>query len=1092
MLALSLLSRGHGKLVQSKQRLEVYFEPEDYLNWKSPEDYVLVSRPQDGHSAEQHSWSLFLPKTFSTRKGALILYSEGLAIPAWTPRERRKDVSRPTGHRERLALELHTLQDLQEAILAYGRTQRQQGHTWQPYLYFRRQSESQAQRQIQPGYSAKRYLRGFLRTWSPDATYRLHRAGYIKDSVLLQDTRPSMPKYLRFQQDLSGAPPRYQLLPVFPPFWIQQGKSFQQGEQGPDEGEAVAAGHMHQGSPAKCQGGQGTPLLPHREAGTQAEDTSAEGGPPVHASEKSHSEETRRPRRKALGQAHISPPWLLGDKSNPAPHAGTFPSRTADLSHKKGTKERCKARGSHLFPELPAERHLFPLVASVTASKHSSPGEAKEKKAPKALKLPPILEEPPRILDPLSSQFKVNEPPTELFIIPMEIHFHTPHPPKEKACKRGPELPLRRLHEQDLLGRPRPRAIHVRLPVPPDDALSEDAAPSLGPLPPITGKTSLESQGSPGTPGRGEMPPSAQHTQAPAAGPVYESVQSNVIPEEEGACVQHLQEANAASGTGLPRHLRGSSPLTRTAEKQGSPPSLEAKAQKVGTPQSSMDEEPRWLDRRALHVDMMPLLQVQHSLCSWGSHRQSASGFQGQAQGAQRRTAGSLSGPELCRARSQHFHLWIFLFCLAQESGEDQDSHEDQEEAPGENDRDGSQEPEPGCVPHTHTSAALAGHIQTLKTGTMENTGGGAGAPRLHSGLPGPAPEPPAPLSPRAEPGPTERKQRARRSPAGAPAEKELTDKTKRKKKAEAEKSRKPAGQTAGPEPGTRVADPAEGRSEDAKAQRKSAPIARGGSPGARRRRKAELGGPNCTGSEGSEGAPSGDLLPARPGASKVSVDATSATTQEKAARDRLHALKAERRLQEVVKRRRAQDEQRRGQQEPLEGEEAAGLRQRLSEEPSSRRPSLEERRPQEEAAAERRRAAQDRARLQREELRRALQEAQRRRQQEMAARAEAEKQRQKELEIQAAAEEHKHLAEMAKEEQPDFQWQRQVAEKALLQDEERRQQEAAARPALEDADEQAQEQASISQLKLNPRTTCPKGFSQTSSCSSSESSSTI
>lgn len=64
------------------------------------------------------------------------------------------------------------------AVLILGcRPQRQQGHTWQPYLYFRRQSESQAQRQIQPGYSAKRYLRGFLRTWSPDATYRLHRAG---------------------------------------------------------------------------------------------------------------------------------------------------------------------------------------------------------------------------------------------------------------------------------------------------------------------------------------------------------------------------------------------------------------------------------------------------------------------------------------------------------------------------------------------------------------------------------------------------------------------------------------------------------------------------------------------------------------------------------------------------------------------------------------------------------------------------------------------------------------------------------------------------------------------------------------------------
>lgn len=28
MLGLSLLSRGHGKLVQDKQKLEVYFEPE--------------------------------------------------------------------------------------------------------------------------------------------------------------------------------------------------------------------------------------------------------------------------------------------------------------------------------------------------------------------------------------------------------------------------------------------------------------------------------------------------------------------------------------------------------------------------------------------------------------------------------------------------------------------------------------------------------------------------------------------------------------------------------------------------------------------------------------------------------------------------------------------------------------------------------------------------------------------------------------------------------------------------------------------------------------------------------------------------------
>lgn len=94
---------------------------QDYLNWKSPEDYVLVSKPKEEGSANPHTWSLFLPKTFSTRKGALILYSEGLALSAWTPEERRQGPHRPRGHRKRPGLELRTLQDLKKAILAYGR-----------------------------------------------------------------------------------------------------------------------------------------------------------------------------------------------------------------------------------------------------------------------------------------------------------------------------------------------------------------------------------------------------------------------------------------------------------------------------------------------------------------------------------------------------------------------------------------------------------------------------------------------------------------------------------------------------------------------------------------------------------------------------------------------------------------------------------------------------------------------------------------------------------------------------------------------------------------------------------------------------------
>ncbi|EHH21588.1 hypothetical protein EGK_04693, partial [Macaca mulatta] len=555
MFTLSLLSRGHGKLGQDKQKLEVYFEPEDYLNWRSPEDYVPVSKPQDENNANQHSWSLFLPKTFSTRKGALILYSEGLAISAWTPKERRKGLYRPKGPWRKLDLELHTLQDLQEAILAYGRQQGQQDRAWQPYLHFRSQLESQAQRQIQPGHSAKRYLRGLLRTWPPDAMYRLWCAGYIKDSVLLQDSQLNVPKKLRPQQDLSGVPPKYHLLPVFPSFWIQQGKSFEQ-------------------------------------------DTSIENHLRLYASKERYNEKTQQTFRKAFGHGHIDYSCLPSDKSHITFCGGTFPNRKADLSDKQRNVKRHKARSGHLLQALPAERCFFPPVASATGSGIITPGEVKKEKAPKALKLPPISEEPPRVLEPLKSQFKANEPPTELFIFPVEIHYH----PKEKAHRRGaphPKSEPERSEEARPVWKPplkpvsleTPRELTVHLPVDAgrdtlspqdDDAPPHDAAPPLDLLPPIKGKKSPKSQNgldSPRTSGRSSPPclphmrasrralPAAQdssdptlghfllgpdgeevclslpgqtQTEALPSGKAYESVNSNISYKEDGPSSQHF------------------------------------------------------------------------------------------------------------------------------------------------------------------------------------------------------------------------------------------------------------------------------------------------------------------------------------------------------------------------------------------------------------------------------------------------------------------------------------------------------------------------------------------------------------------------
>lgn len=87
--------------------------------------------------------------------------------------------------------------------------QREQDRAWQPYLHFRSQPESQGQRQMQPGYSAKRYLRGLLRTWPPDTMYRLQCAGqwgygrtYMLRCpawILMWEYFPSSPETLEFQ-----------------------------------------------------------------------------------------------------------------------------------------------------------------------------------------------------------------------------------------------------------------------------------------------------------------------------------------------------------------------------------------------------------------------------------------------------------------------------------------------------------------------------------------------------------------------------------------------------------------------------------------------------------------------------------------------------------------------------------------------------------------------------------------------------------------------------------------------------------------------------------------------------------------------------
>ncbi|XP_031223489.1 uncharacterized protein KIAA2012 homolog isoform X16 [Mastomys coucha] len=1054
MFTLSLLSRGHGKLVQNKQKLEVYFEPEDYLNWKSPEDYVLVSKAQNGDSASQHSWNIFPPKTFSTRKGALILYSEGLAVSAWTPRERRR------GPRKKPDLGLHTLQDLKEAILAYGRRKRKQDSAWRPYLYFRSKPESQSQRQIQPGFSAKRYLRGLLRTWPPDTVNRLQCAGHIKDSVLLQDSRLGIPKNLRPQQDLSGVPPKYHLLPVIPSFWIQQRSSYAQGL---DEGEIDI--YMDQGSVAQNHSNQETPLMALRkqlwqEDETRAEDTSRESHLHVHASEQRHNGKSQPPSRKVLGRASFSYPQLPSDKSLFMFYCGAFPDNQRNVKPHK-------ARGSCLSREPPVERHLFPPLASAIGSEQNTLEKTKKKKAPRTLKLPPVSEEPPRVLKPLRSRHKGNEPPMELFVIPMEIHFHAPQPPKEKARGRGVQHPESEPEEAAPLRRPpmkhlyleRPRGITVHLPMDSSqdtpspqedgDTLAQNMNQPLGILPMVKGKKSPEIQRDMDrtrTSGF-NSPTGCPNERAPPAGP--EDSRDPTLkhfllsPDGENIC------------------------LTLA---------------------------------RLMGTEALPLGQAHVG-------------------------AGASLHGNLCETSSR-----LAQAAQSQERGDELHSHEEPG-GPLKGNAEGSQDPEPRKETLGPLSTSLAEYKQPFEADTLKNMDRDYNVHHPHRGPIEHEPAFPKKLgSETLSLLPRKKKKRRskllnQKTLMAINHGRDLVKKAKRKKRTKTHQAKAPKKKREGR--GLGQAEAAGGKPKRSKTKKKSELIPKEKKLGNKMKRThkertmemaAGLSKSDITDSKEAGGTSRQGLLRSRSAAgqlrsrsaakqfsleldaldSQVAIDGRLSPTQntditsdmeseeerghgdpskalqdkkqqEKASRDKIRIEMAEMRWLEVEKKRREQEELIRLHHEQLEKaekmkEDLELEQQRRTEEIRLRKQRLEEERQQQEEAERKRRlqlqAARERARQQQEELRRKLQEIQRKKQQQETERAEAEKQRQKELEMQLA-EEQKRLMEMAEEERLEYQRQKQAAEEKARQEaeERRKQEEEAAKLALEEATKLAQEQ---------------------------------
>ncbi|XP_034430569.1 uncharacterized protein KIAA2012 homolog [Hippoglossus hippoglossus] len=126
--SLSLLSRGCGRLISSKRnpgrhdgRLDVCFTPQDYYIWKSQEPLLHLSN--SGRLLVKAESTL--PKTYSTRRGPLLLYSQDLVSTeskcGSVAGNRKKRVVQH--YSQQVEQQLSTLKELTSAILSYSNNQ---------------------------------------------------------------------------------------------------------------------------------------------------------------------------------------------------------------------------------------------------------------------------------------------------------------------------------------------------------------------------------------------------------------------------------------------------------------------------------------------------------------------------------------------------------------------------------------------------------------------------------------------------------------------------------------------------------------------------------------------------------------------------------------------------------------------------------------------------------------------------------------------------------------------------------------------------------------------------------------------------------
>ncbi|KAM8934105.1 uncharacterized protein KIAA2012 homolog [Pelodytes ibericus] len=515
MSTLSLLSRGHAQLVKtSQEKLVIHYEPEDYFNWRSRQDFQ-ARRILSGCYGSHGYLEIPPHKTYSTKKGALVLYSEDLALP-WHGTHGRKIKKGHKYKRKKFKLELNTLQDLTGAILAYGRKQKTHysDSYWEPYLHFVSEAEIQNDRQVRPGYSPKRYLARLSQTWDPNTIYKLQQAGSLRDSVQLQQLTTNILESSRRHQDLSSVPLKYQCLPVFAsvplPRWTHNdaftdlGRCTPVQEETENEEELRYDMDVHEES--DCNLDRSMPCTRSLRSQIRRDRFDAQKGELMDIQQR---EEGITCERNEHGPGSFLKDGIITPHAKPHTtfYGGSF---SGSRKYLYGRQDLIKQQYDKEAP-LPEGGLLPPIF-------HSEPmvGRDPTTRVQEAIKLPPISEKTRR--DPRRERRRrITEPPKELIIIPLLVRFESQKDSQEGNTKQGKAAKdeLQNQGMSEVEQQAPPLTDRVRIPIqerkrrtlqmdidwnvdPQADAdlLPIPEVPPVGSLPPINGKKGPGNQSS--------------------------------------------------------------------------------------------------------------------------------------------------------------------------------------------------------------------------------------------------------------------------------------------------------------------------------------------------------------------------------------------------------------------------------------------------------------------------------------------------------------------------------------------------------------------------------------------------------------------